>query len=98
MAQGPVVTPTLPQRTEPRWSNRVRRAFLWIAVAMLLGVAFCEWCQSDAFAAVTAIPPWCWLIACVVIANLGMASARRWERITAAAIFLAFLAISVEQS
>jgi len=64
----------------------------------LLVIAFCERFQPDAFAAATAIPPWCWLVAFMGIGSLGLAAANRWEWIIAGALLLLFLVFSVEQS
>ncbi|HEX3725111.1 MAG TPA: hypothetical protein VHV08_02670, partial [Pirellulales bacterium] len=64
----------------------------------LLGIALCEQFQPDAFAALTAIPPWCWLLACVGLGSLGVAGATRWEKIVAGLLLLSFVNCSVEQS
>jgi endonuclease/exonuclease/phosphatase (EEP) superfamily protein YafD len=65
---------------------------------VLLGIELCEPFQPDAFAAVTAIPPWCWLLACAGLGSLGFVGAARWERIVAGVLLLSFLICSVEQS
>jgi vancomycin resistance protein VanJ len=90
--------PAATQRpTVPR-PRRVRRSLLWIAAAVLLGIALCEWLQLDSLVAVTAIPPWCWLAACMAIGGLGFSSATRWDRVASGAIAFAFLAFFVEQT
>ena len=64
----------------------------------LLGIALCEHFQPDAFTAVTAIPPWCWLIVCVVLGSIGLKGTTRWERVVAGVLVLSFVIGSVEQS
>ena len=76
----------------------MRRGLLWSAAVALLGIAACEQFQPDALAALSAIPPWCWLVACVGLGSLGVAGATRWEKIAAGVILLSFLMFSVEQS
>ena len=65
----------VPQQSTRNWTRRVRRGLLWTAAIGLLGIALCEHFQPDAFAAVTAIPPWCWLIACVGLGSFGLKGA-----------------------
>lgn len=79
-------------------TSRTRRSCLWISGSVLLGVALIEWRQPDALAAVTAIPPWCWLIACVLLGSLGFAVATRQEKVAVLAVLLAFLCVSIEQT
>ena len=88
----------VPRRPPRNWKARVRRGQLWTAAVALLGIIFCEQFQPDALAAVTAIPPWCWLIACVGLGSLGLAGATCWERIVAGVLLFSFLIFSVEQS
>ena len=86
------------QRSRRVWFGRIRRTSLWMSVALLLGIALCERLQPDACAAATAIPPWCWLIACMAVGGFGWTGASRRERAVAVAIALAFLWLSVEQT
>ena len=75
----------------------IRRVLLPLATAVLLGISICEWFQPDAFAAVTAIPPFLWLIACAVIGLFGFARATRGEQFTALAFAILFTGFLVEQ-
>jgi hypothetical protein len=81
-----------------RYLIRLRRSLLWVALVVLLGIALCDGQQPDAFAAVTAIPPWCWLLACAALGGLGFTAAASWEKTLFVVLLLTFLFVSVEQS
>ena len=76
----------------------MQRGLLWTGAGLLVGIASCERFQPDVFAAVTAIPPWCWLIACTGLVGVGFPAASRWERIVAGVLLFSFLILSIEQS
>jgi vancomycin resistance protein VanJ len=84
--------------TPQRWSTIIRRGVFRAAVLLLLAIAVCEWWQPDRFAAVTAIPPWCWFVACFAIGSVGFTCANRLARIGGVVVLLGFLGLSVEQS
>ena len=64
----------------------------------LLVIAMCEWLQPNALTALTAIPPWCWLVACVALCCLGITTARRAEQSIAVLVVIGFTGLAVEQS
>lgn len=87
-------TVEVPQRRSSIW----RQSLLALAAVGLIFIAATHWLQPDAFAAVTAIPPWSWLIAFVAIAALGMRHARRWQRAVFLLLVCMYLLFVVEQT
>lgn len=66
--------------------------FLWLAVLLILLL------QPDILAAITLVPPWCWVLAGVVPATLGyQKSIRRWS-LLAIALWILFAFVFVDET
>ncbi|HEY1602121.1 MAG TPA: endonuclease/exonuclease/phosphatase family protein [Pirellulales bacterium] len=82
----------------PSCLRNLRRGLLYVALALLLGVAFCDTQQPDTFAAITAIPPWCWLLVSAALGGLGFTAVPSWEKKVFVVLLVVFLFAFVDQS
>ena len=66
--------------------------FLWLAILVCLVT------QPDILAAVTLVPPWCWVVVGVVLALLGYQRAsRRWS-LLAIVLWVAFASVFIDET
>ena len=66
--------------------------FLWLTVLLCLVI------QPDILAAITLVPPWCWVVAGVVLALLGyQRAARRWS-LLAIMLWIVFAFVFVDET
>jgi endonuclease/exonuclease/phosphatase (EEP) superfamily protein YafD len=63
-----------------RRRNVWRQLLMGASVAGMISIAAIHWLQPDSCAALTAIPPWCWLIAFVGIAAVAVRRVPNWQR------------------
>ena len=89
---------TTTKRPRSRVATRVRRGWLFIAGAGLVTVGICQQWQPDGMAAITAIPPWCWLSALTLFAIPALWNASGWQRLAMFLLAIAFLLVCVEQT
>lgn len=64
----------------------------------LAAAAICHFLQPDDWAAVTAIPLWCWVLACVILSMLGTPFASRRVRAVNDLVIGVVLLVGVEQT
>jgi endonuclease/exonuclease/phosphatase (EEP) superfamily protein YafD len=64
----------------------------------LVGAAICHFLQPDDWAAVTAVPLWCWVLACVILSMLGTPFASRRVRAVNDLVIVVVLVMGVEQT
>jgi vancomycin resistance protein VanJ len=95
------ITPEPAPSTKPprrRFATRVRRAWLLTAAVALIAVGLCQKLQPEGMAAITAIPPWCWLSALTLFVLPALWNASGWQRLTMFLLSMVFLAVCVEQT
>ncbi len=76
---------------------RRARIVVWLTLFALVLVALCHRWQPDAVAALTAIPPWCWIVVGAPLILLNLRRVCRWEKLAAAGTVGMVLLTSVEQ-
>ncbi len=81
-----------------RVANVASHAARRLAFCVLVADAVVERWQFDGLSAATAIPPWCWLIATLLLGVLGWSGAPRWEKRALVVAALLFAATTVEQT
>ena len=79
------------------WKGKAQRALCWGAA--LLAICLVAWhrIQPDALAAITAIPPWCWWIAGLLMLLAGCRRSPRWQVALVSVVLLGTAVVCVEE-
>lgn len=85
-----------PNRDEGKPYRR-RRWTLATSGALCLGVSLVYWLQPDWLAAVTLVPPWCWLVPGLALAAIGFRGGRKRWAVAVLLLWGVFAAVMVEE-